>query len=160
MADYQQVQLVQSDGTAPPQATVTTYPTGDNQAPPTGSGLLVSTTEQILNAAGNLDRQRGAQGVSFVTTGGQTATAVAAGTVANTVIKASAGRLCRVLTTSLAGGAATQIFDNATTNTGTVIAYIVSAAAAGTNLDLQVPAANGITVGGAATNPAMTITWI
>lgn len=90
---------------------------------------------------------------------GTTTATVAAGTAANTVVKASAGRLGRVLLTTANGAAAVSIFDNATTNTGTVLGFIAASAVAGTVVDFGMPAANGITVSGAATNPAMTISY-
>lgn len=121
--------------------------------PVPGSGAL------LFNGT-SYDRQRGAQGQAFVTTGGATAVAVASGLATNTVVKASAGRLCRVLLTTANGAAAVSIYDNATTTSGTVIGYIAASAAAGTLVDFQIPAANGITIGGAATNPAMTVTFI
>lgn len=97
--------------------------------------------------------------VPFPALGGGTTTAVAVGVTGNTVIKAGPGRLGRVLLTSVAGAAATSIYDNATTNTGTVIGYIPASAVAGTMVSFEMPAAAGITVGGAATNPAMTISF-
>lgn len=95
-----------------------------------------------------------------VSSGGTSTMAIPAGTVTNTVIKGTAGRLCRILVTSLAGAAVTTIYDNATTNSGTIIGYIVAATVAGTMFDFQLPATNGITVGGAATNPAMTVSYM
>jgi predicted secreted protein len=92
-------------------------------------------------------------------TGGVSTVAITAGTVANTVVKATPGRLCRVLVTSVAGAAVTSIFDNATTNSGTVLAAIPASAAIGTVTSFEMPAAAGITVGGASTNPAMTISF-
>ncbi|MGH3546692.1 MAG: hypothetical protein ACRDQU_00900 [Pseudonocardiaceae bacterium] len=92
------------------------------------------------------------------TSGGATTTAIAAGTVANTVIKASPGRLCRVLVTATGTNAA-QIFDNATTNAGTVIGGLPASPALGTSVDFQMPAVNGITVGGNAGNPALTVSF-
>lgn len=92
--------------------------------------------------------------------GGSSTIAIAAGTVANTVVKAAPGRLCRVLLTTAAATAAIQIFDNATTNSGTVIGYIPLNATVGSIFDFQFPAANGITVGGAASNAAMTVSYL
>ena len=110
------------------------------------SGQLVGATADLL-------------GVQHVANGGLVTTAVAAGTAGNTVIKASAGRLCRVLVTT-AGTAAMLIYDNATTNSGTVIGAIPANAVAGSLYDFQMPAANGITVDGDGNNPAVTIGWI
>lgn len=98
-------------------------------------------------------------GTMLVTSSGTTTTAVSAGTMGNTVIKASAGRLCRVLVTSTAGAATTAFYDNATTNSGTIIGIFPAATAAGTIGDFEMPAVNGITLAGAATNPAMTISF-
>jgi hypothetical protein len=96
---------------------------------------------------------------SFAVAGGSTTAVVAASVATNTVIKATPGRLCRVLVTTLAGAAVTNFYDNATTAAGTVIAMIAASAAAGTMVVIEMPAAAGITVGGAATNPAMTISF-
>lgn len=93
-----------------------------------------------------------------VTDGGTTTVAIANANAANTVVKASAGRLCRVLITTT-NTAAVSIYDNATTNTGTIIGAVPASAAVGTSFTFQTPAANGITVGGAATNPAMTVSF-
>jgi hypothetical protein len=92
------------------------------------------------------------------TSGGKSTTAVAAGTSANTVIKATAGRLGRVLISTL-GTNQLVIFDNATTNSGTIIGVVAASAVAGTVADFQMPAAAGITVQGNASNPAFTISW-
>lgn len=108
-----------------------------------------SAVTQPVSVAGTLQ----------VTTSGTTTAVVAAGTGTDTVIKASAGRLCRVLVTSTAGAAVTAFFDNATTHTGTIIGIFPAAVAAGTVGDFEIPAANGITLQGAATNPAMTISF-
>ena len=95
---------------------------------------------------------------NVVTPGGSATVAVAAATAANTVIKASAGRLCRVLVTT-AGTVDLKIYDNATTASGTVIGYIPSSAVLGASYDIQMPAAKGITVGGASGNAGITISY-
>lgn len=89
---------------------------------------------------------------------GTTATSIAAGTVADTIIKGKPGRLCRILVTT-AGTAGVSIFDNASGHTGTIIGAIAANAVAGTMVECQSPAANGITVAGNASNPAMTVIW-
>ena len=91
-------------------------------------------------------------------TGGQTATPIAAGTVANTVIKATPGRLVHVLVTAV-GTNPLSIYDNATTNTGTIIGIVPASAPVGSLYALHMPAANGITVQGNAANPAITVAW-
>lgn len=85
--------------------------------------------------------------------------AIAASKTGNTVVKASAGRLCRVLITAAGTATTVSIFDNATTNSGTIIGIFPGNSAAGTVYDFELPASNGITVGGASTNPAMTISY-
>lgn len=91
--------------------------------------------------------------------GGSATTAIAASKSANTVVKAAAGRLCRVLVTTAGTVTTVSIFDNATTNSGTIIGTFPGAATAGTTYDFEMPAANGITVGGSATNPAITVSY-
>lgn len=90
--------------------------------------------------------------------GGSTTVAVAAGTAANTVVKAAPGRLVRVLVTATGTNPA-QIFDNASTAAGTVIGALPASPAIGTVIYCEMPAVNGITVGGNAANPAMTISY-
>jgi hypothetical protein len=99
----------------------------------------------------------GAQ-VGVTLEGAQATTAVAAGTSANTVIKASKGTLAWVLVTAT-GTAAVLIYDNATTNSGTIIGYIPANAAPGSRWPCGAPAANGITVDGDAALPAITVAW-
>jgi hypothetical protein len=96
---------------------------------------------------------------SVVTPGGSATVAIAAGHTANTVVSASPGRLCRVLITTAGTATTVSIFDNATTNSGTIIGIFPGTATAGTVFDFEMPAVNGITVGGASTNPAMTISY-
>ncbi len=89
---------------------------------------------------------------------GQSTTALAASASSNTVIKASAGRLARVLVT-VSGTGEMDIYDNASTNSGTKIGVVPASAAVGSVYDFQMPAANGITVAGSASNPGVTISW-
>lgn len=91
-------------------------------------------------------------------TGGQVATPVPAGTVGNTVIKATPGRLVHILVTAVGTGALT-VYDNATTNAGTIIGLVPAATPVGSLYALHMPAANGITVAGAAANPGVTVSW-
>ena len=106
----------------------------------------------------NLEQNVDGFGNAYITNGGKNATAIAAGTAADTVIKATPGRLCRILVTTL-GTNPMQVFDNASGHTGTIIGALAASAPVGTQLDLQMPAANGITVFGNASNPAVTIFW-
>lgn len=93
-----------------------------------------------------------------VKTGGTSTTAVASGASSNTVIKGSAGTLCRVLVTTT-GTNPMNIYDNATTNSGTIIGALPASPAVGSIYDFQMPATNGITVGGNASNPGVTISY-
>lgn len=108
-------------------------------------GVPVAYPQYIVDAAG-------------FPVAGTTTTAIAAGTTGDTIIKSSAGRLCRVLVNST-GTAAVSIFDNATTHTGTIIGAVPSGAALGTLIECDAPAVNGIVVQGAAGNPALTVIW-
>ena len=96
---------------------------------------------------------------NVATPGGSATVAVAASKSANTVVKASAGRLCRVLVTTAGTATTVSIFDNATTNSGTIIGMFPGTATAGTVYDFEMPAVSGITVGGASTNPAITVSF-
>jgi len=98
----------------------------------------------------------GNDGATLVTTGGQFATPVAASVAADTTIKASPGRLCRVLVT-VTGTGAMLIFDNASGHTGTIIGALPASPAVGSVYDFNLPAAAGITVQGNANNPGVTI---
>lgn len=95
---------------------------------------------------------------NVVSPGGSATVAIAGATVANTVVKASAGRLCRVLVQAAVATNAVLVYDNATTNAGTVIGVVPVGAGVG-SYDFQIPAANGITVAGNATNPAITVSY-
>ena len=98
----------------------------------------------------------------LVSSGGTATAAIASGTNSDTVVKASAGRLCRITVTALAGTTTgtTAIYDNASGHTGTVLAVVPNNTAVGTFVDVQMPAANGITVNGGANSPAMTISYV
>jgi len=89
---------------------------------------------------------------------GKQTTAVPAGSSADVVIKASAGRLGKLLVTT-AAAAAIVIYDNASGHTGTVIGYVAASAVAGTVVDFDMPAVNGITFAGIASSPAFTVSW-
>lgn len=94
-----------------------------------------------------------------ISPGGSNATPIAANTAANTVIKSTPGRLCRVIVTTSAANPM-SIFDNASAASGTIIGQLPATPAVGAVYDFQTPAANGITVGGSATNPGVTITFL
>jgi hypothetical protein len=105
-------------------------------------------------AAGNY-----AQTDTHVGPGALTAT-VAAG-AGNTVVSANGGRLCRVLVTTAGTGAGNvPIYDNATTNSGTIIGQIPATIAVNTYYTFDMPAANGITVANVANGPALTVSYL
>jgi hypothetical protein len=73
-----------------------------------------------------------------------------------TVIKASAGFLQKVIVTTL-GTAQLNIYDNASAGSGTIIGIVPASTPVGTVLTFNSPAVNGITIGGAASQPALTV---
>lgn len=90
--------------------------------------------------------------------GGSTATGTqAANTSGNVVIKGSAGRLWNAVVTAT-GTAALSIYDNASTNSGTILLTIPANAAIGTIYSFPggQPAANGIVSAGVSSCPAVT----
>ena len=96
--------------------------------------------------------------VATVGEGSQTA-AVPASRSADTVITTGSGYLGRVVVTAANGAAAINIYDNATTHSGTIIGAVAASAAVGTVYVFGMPFFNGITVGGASTNGAITISY-
>lgn len=122
---------------------------------PVGAGNAPVTVQVDVN--GNAVGV-GAGGAEYITAGGSSTAAVAAGVSGNTVVKASPGRLCRVLITTT-GTNPLQIFDNATTNSGTVVGAFAASPAVGTVMSFDMPAANGITVAGNAANPGFTVSY-
>jgi hypothetical protein len=96
---------------------------------------------------------------TVVVPGGSATVAIAAGasTVAQ-VVKASAGRLCRIIVTTT-GTADLKFYDNASAASGTVIGYIPSAATLGQSFDIQMPASNGITAGLLNGSAAVTVSY-
>lgn len=102
----------------------------------------------VVDASGNVVGEGG--GVATVQiTGAKTGV---------TVVKASAGQLCRVLLQAANATNTILIYDNATAASGTVIGAIPATAVAGMYA-FDMPAVNGITVAGNATNPAMTVSF-
>jgi hypothetical protein len=143
-----------------------TWTVGSNSA--TGSavpanafygGVKALTTSPTAATTGNLVGLTGdVMGEALVSSGGLVTTSVPAN-ASNVVVKGSAGRLCRLLVTTT-GVTAMLIYDNATTNSGTLIGALPASAAIGGVYDFEMPAANGITIAGSATNPAVTVSWI
>lgn len=97
------------------------------------------------------------------TDGGDTTAVVVSGATSNTLIKTGNGVLGRVLVTSTNGAAAITIYDaNAPATgaiTGTVIGVVPASAAVGAVYTFGMPFENGLIVGGAATNGALTISF-
>lgn len=73
------------------------------------------------------------------------------------VVKAGAGRVLKVIVTTVTASATCTIYDNATTNSGTPLLVIPTAAAVGTIYDVQLPAVNGITVYSSGATGAITV---
>ncbi len=82
---------------------------------------------------------------------------VAAG-AGTTVIKESAGRLCRAVVTT-AGTASDNaiIYDNPSAGSGTVLAVIPGGGEVGAIIVLDLPAENGVTAVNVASGPAFTV---
>jgi hypothetical protein len=75
-----------------------------------------------------------------------------------TVLKAGPGRLIKVVVTASAAGVVT-VYDNATTNSGTVLFATPASPAVGTIYTIDLPAVNGLTVVAASTPSSVTIGW-
>lgn len=94
---------------------------------------------------------------------GDTTAVVAAGVTGNTIIKTGSGCLAKVLVTSANGAAAITIYDASGPAsgavTGTIIGVVPASATIGSIYSLGMPFENGITVGGAATNGGLTISF-
>lgn len=100
-------------------------------------------------------------GTDLCVSHGGVKTAVLAAGAGTVVVKASPGRLCKVVVT--AAGTATDnitIYDNASAASGTVLAVIAGGGTVGTVYDLQMPAANGIFASNVASGPAVTISYL
>lgn len=121
-----------------------------------GKSLTASPTAATANQLTPITLD--VMGEQLISSGGLVTSSVPAN-ASNVVVKASAGRLCRVLVTT-SGANAMLIHDNATTNSGTIIGSLPANAPVGSVYDFQMPAANGITIAGSATNPAVTVSWI
>lgn len=82
----------------------------------------------------------------------QSAAAVANLTIGTTqTVKAGPGRLLKVIVTTVTATAVTTVYDNASAASGTILMTVPIAAPVGTVYDVNLPAVNGITVGGAGT---------
>jgi len=87
-------------------------------------------------------------------------TEVAAGTTADTVIKAAPGKFYGFLVTTLGLGVP-HIYDNASAGSGAIIGACAASLGVGLGPFFEggITCSNGITVGGGLTNPAMTVFW-
>src|SRR5690348_8378157 len=112
-------------------------------------GQLVQLADNAgVNRAG-VDAQNNVQ----TTTGGTSSAVIPAATTANTTIKNSAGRLCKIIVT--ATGTNPMVFqDGATT-----VAGLPASPAIGTVLDVQIPCGTRIVAVGNAANPGVTVTF-
>lgn len=109
---------------------------------------------QTTDASGNIYAP---EVVDLSSTGEQTLSIVA-GKTTDTVVKATPGRLGRILVWAT-GTNAMMIWDNATGHTGTIIGAVPASAPLGP-VESGFPASNGITVQGNAANPGVTISFV
>jgi hypothetical protein len=72
-------------------------------------------------------------------------------------VKAGAGRLLKVIVTTVTATAVATIYDNASAGSGTPLMVIPIAAAVGTVYDVNLPAVNGITVVSTSATGAITV---
>lgn len=94
-----------------------------------------------------------------VNTHGSVTVAIAAG-AATTVVAPRRARLARIVVTAAAAGSGTvTVYDHATTGSGTILAVVLSTATVGQVFDVQMPAANGLTVAATAQGPAVTVSY-
>ena len=121
------------------------------------TGIVRRSTITALTDAYQAQAALDMAGAQLVSIGGAITGTVAAGAQA-AVVKGSAGRICRVLVTT-AGTVATTIYDNASTNSGTVVGVIPAAAVAGSVYDIQMPCANGIYAYAASGGAALTVSY-
>jgi hypothetical protein len=97
---------------------------------------------------------------NVATPGGTTTATIVAGTGTTVqVVKASAGRLYRVLVTGATSTAALTFYDNASAASGTVIGIVPSGATTGQSFDIQMPANNGITAGLLSGSASVTVSY-
>ena len=77
----------------------------------------------------------------------------------NVPVSASSGRFSATLVTGSATSALITIYDNATTNSGTIIGYIASGSVVSAFQAYDIPVANGIVVNSATANQTFTIVY-
>lgn len=103
------------------------------------------------------DRHSQPGGEKWTTPGGSQTAAIAVGAQAESITTQSS-RLCRVLVTATGTGT-TTFYDNASTNSGTVIGVIPANAAVGTVYVFDMPAASGIYAYAASNGAALTVSY-
>jgi len=94
-----------------------------------------------INPSGKLVAQKvDNQGALIVTDGGLSATSINA----TGIVKASPGRLCTVIVTTVLSAAPITFYDNASAATGNVLFVIPASATVGTIYKPEISAVNGI----------------
>lgn len=122
----------------------------------TNSELRVSNYGKS-STAGDIALRLNALGELYIISGGLNTTPVAAAAAA-AAIKASVGALHKIVVTTL-GTAALSFYDNASTNSGTILFTVPASAAVGSIYDVHFPAANGIWCASGSNTPAVTVGW-
>jgi len=123
-------------------------------------GIMLFDPTTAANDAQAYILAQGAAGALNVSPGGNFTASVPTG-AGNTVVKNSQTRLCKVLvTTAGAGAGSVLIYDNATTNSGTVVGVIPATIAIGAYYTFDLPCANGITVTNVASGPVLTVSYL
>lgn len=130
---------------------------GQNPVLWTGEGFEGVLLNDRANAGFARALQGNTAGEAAMTVGGLQTTQVTPTSL--TVIKASPGRLARVLCSTANATNAILIYDNASAASGTVIGAIPTTATIGQIFDLQMPAANGITIAATASAGTITVSW-
>jgi hypothetical protein len=130
---------------------------GQGQVLWTGEGFEGVLLNDRANAGFARALQGNTAGEAAVTIGGLQTTQVTPTSL--TVIKSTPGRLAKILCSTANATNAINIYDNATTNSGTIIGVIPTTATIGQIFDLQMPAANGITIAATASAGTITVSW-
>lgn len=129
-----------------------------------GANLLTDATTGVVYAQQIVEiADKGGANVASVDAQGSLATVrgTKAAFVASATpgaVKSSAGRLVRVIITTL--GTGSQVFyDNASAASGNVLFATAASAAVGTIYEVDIPAANGIYAAGAASTPVCSVVY-
>jgi hypothetical protein len=121
----------------------------------TANGTLELYTSDAMAGLSTVALSGGTSTIGAINNDGISSVSIPAGTSSNTVVKASGGRLASILVTTT-GTNALNVYDNASTTSGTIIGLIPANAAVGLTV-FKTPAGNGMTVQGNAANPGVTI---